>query len=248
MNHPGGCLIVIPARYGSTRLPAKPLLKETGKFLIQHVCERAQAVRSASAVLVATDDDRIAQAVRSFGGMAVMTSAACATGTDRVAEAVRGRSEGIVVNIQGDEPEIDPAAVEALADRLLQDPDVPMATAVTSLTDSEDLARPQVVKVVVDARGRALYFSRALIPHIRDSADLSGARRLRHIGIYAYRREFLESFVRLPEGRLERLERLEQLRALEAGYPIQTVEVTYNGVSIDTPEDYARFAARQRRK
>ncbi len=246
MNPPDGpgCVIVIPARYGSTRLPGKPLLKETGKYLIQHVHERAAAVRGAAAVIVATDDDRIARAVRGFGGTAVMTSAGCLTGTDRVAEAVRGRTEPYVINIQGDEPEIPAAVIEAVLAALVANPDVPMATAVAPLVDSADLARPQVVKVVTDARGRALYFSRAAIPHVREAADAAGAGYLRHIGIYGFRREFLGTFVRLPEGRLERLERLEQLRVLEAGYPIQAAKVEYAGVNIDTPEDYARFVAR----
>lgn len=240
-----GCVIVIPARYGSTRLPGKPLLAETGKCLIQHVHERALAVTGVASVIVATDDARIADVVRGFGGTVVMTRADCPTGTDRVAEAVRGRTEPFVINIQGDEPEIPPAAIEEVLAALVRNPDVPMATAVAPLADPADLARPQVVKVVTDARGRALYFSRAAIPHVRDPFDSSrpGTPYLRHIGIYGFRREFLGTFVRLPEGRLERLERLEQLRAIEAGYPIQTATVEYTGVSIDTPEDYARFVA-----
>lgn len=240
-----GCVIVIPARYGSTRLPAKPLLKETGKYLIQHVYERAARARRATAVLVATDDARIAEAVRGFGGTAVMTSPSCLTGSDRVAEAVRGRAEPLVVNIQGDEPEMDAEVIDAVVEALAADPEAPMATAVAPLTDPEDLARPQVVKAVLDARGRAIYFSRAPIPHVRDAADAKGlSPHLRHVGIYGYRREFLETFVRLPEGRLERLERLEQLRAVEAGYLIRAAVVKYSGVNIDTPEDYARFVAR----
>lgn len=242
-----GCVIVIPARYGSTRLPAKPLLKETGKFLIQHVYERAARARRATAVLVATDDARIAEAVLGFGGVAVMTSPSCPTGTDRVAEAVRGRAEPLVVNIQGDEPEMDAGVIDAVVEALAADPEAPMATAVAPLADPEDLARPQVVKVVLDARERAIYFSRAPIPHVRDAADAKGPLpHLRHVGIYGYRREFLETFVKLPEGRLERLEKLEQLRAVEAGYPIRAAVVKYAGVNIDTPEDYARFVARCR--
>lgn len=247
------CLIVIPARYGSSRLPGKPLLKESGRYLVQHVYEKACAVRGASAVVVATDDARIREAVEGFGGTCVMTSPDCTTGTDRVREAARGRPEDVVVNLQGDEPEMSPAVVEAVVAALNDNPDVPMATAVAPLRDPSDLARPQVVKVVRDARGRALYFSRAPIPHARDAAaggpavSAAGAPAYwRHVGLYAYRRPFLDVFAGLPEGRLERLEKLEQLRALEAGYPIQTAEVTYEGINVDTPEDYARFLARRR--
>lgn len=241
----GECLIVIPVRYGSTRLPGKPLLKDSGKYLVQHVYERARRVKGAAAVLVATDDARIAAAVRSFGGEAVMTSASCATGTDRVAEAASSRKEPIVVNLQGDEPEIEPAVVEAVAGALKDDPGAPMATAVADLDDPADLERPQVVKVVLDARGRALYFSRAPIPFPRDAGTRPGY--LRHVGIYAFRRAFLADFVKLPRGRLERIEQLEQLRALEAGFPIRAARVSYRGVNVDTPEDYSRFLARAQR-
>jgi len=197
-------------------------------------------------VLVATDDEEIAAAVRGFGGTAVMTSPACESGTDRVAEAVRGRSEDLVVNVQADEPEFEVADVEALVAAMAAEPSLPMGT-LAAVAEPEERDRPSVVKVVVDRAGDALYFSRARIPHLRDPA--AGAAEdvapvLRHVGIYAYRREALLAFAALAPTPLERTEKLEQLRALEHGWRIRVVRGRRAPPGIDTPEDYEAFVAR----
>ncbi len=252
----GGVLVVIPARLGATRLPGKPLLRATGRFLIQHVHDRAREIASATAVLVATDSDEIAAAVRSFGGDAVLTSPACATGTDRVAEAAAGRSEDVVVNLQGDEPEFVPADVDALVAAMLADPSLPMGT-IAAPARADDFVRPSVVKVVRDRAGRALYFSRAPIPFVRDQTDHSDAVRgggdaaattraapLRHVGIYAFRRWALAEFAALPSTPLEQAEKLEQLRALENGWAIHVVVGRRAPPGIDTKDDYEAFRRR----
>lgn len=241
-----GVLVVLPARYASTRLPGKPLLRETGKFLVQHAWERARSLATATAVVVATDDERIAAAVRSFGGEVAMTSPACATGSDRVAEVARGRSEELVVNLQADEPEFDPGDVDALVRAMREDPSLPLGT-LAAVADPGERARPSVVKVVCDRRGRALYFSRAEIPHHRDAAgpgEPEEAPTLRHVGIYVYRREALLEFTRLPQTPLEKAEKLEQLRALEHGWPIRVLVGKRAPAGIDTPADYAEFVRR----
>lgn len=244
---PGGVAVVIPARRASTRLPGKPLLRRTGKYLVEHTYERALGIASADVVLVATDDEEVAAAVRSFGGTAVMTSPACESGTDRVAEAVRGRGEDLVVNVQGDEPEFDVADVDALVAAMAAEPSLPMGT-LAAVAEPEERDRPSVVKVVVDRAGDALYFSRARIPHVRDAADADSADAvapvLRHVGIYAYRREALLAFAALAPTPLERTERLEQLRALEHGWRIRVVRGRRAPPGIDTPEDYEAFVAR----
>ncbi len=228
------------------RLPGKPLLARTGKPLVVHTLEAARAARRVSRVVVATDDERIAAAVRAAGGEAVMTSPDCASGTDRVAEAAaRLPGEDVVVNVQGDEPEIEPAALDALIEALEADPRVEMGTLAAPLGDPEEAARPSVVKVVMDGRGDALYFSRAPIPHRRDPAG--PAATLRHVGVYAYRRAFLARFAALPPTPLERTESLEQLRALEHGHRIRVVRVARAPAGIDTPEDYEAFVRRRRR-
>ncbi len=236
-------IAIIPARYASTRLPGKPLLAETGKPLIQHVVEAVQNASALGRIVVATDDARIADAVAAFGGEAVMTSADCRTGTDRLAEAAGTlglADDAIVVNVQGDEPDIPPACLDALV-ALLVDTDAPMATLCTPLP-AEKAADPNKVKVVRAGNGLALYFSRSLIPHDRDATG--EASHFLHLGVYAYRAGFLKHFAGLPSTPAESVEKLEQLRALEHGFPIAVAEVDYDGVGIDTPEDYAQFVAR----
>ena len=237
-----GVLVVLPARFASTRLPGKPLLAETGKYLVQHAWEQATRIASATAVVVATDDERIASAVRGFGGEAVMTSPACATGSDRVAEVAAARGEELVVNLQGDEPEFEPGDVDRLVGAMREDPSLPLGTLAAVALPAER-ERPSVVKVVTDRRGRALYFSRAAIPHHRDAGH-DAAPTLRHVGIYAFRREALLSFTRLPQTPLELAESLEQLRALEHGWAIRVIVSRRAPPGIDTREDYDEFVRR----
>ena len=233
--------VIIPARYGASRFPGKPLADLAGKPLIAHVVERALRARGVADVAVATDDERIAAAVRAAGARAVMTGEA-ATGTDRVAQAARTLSPApeIVVNLQGDEPLIEPEAIEALLVAMAADPSVELATLARPLDEGE-LERTQVVKVVTDAKGDALYFSRAPIPHRRAGGPSPLARA--HVGIYAFARQFLDLFAALPPGRLEQEESLEQLRALEHGHRIRVVPTAYRGFGIDTPEDLERARA-----
>lgn len=226
--------VVIPARYGATRLPGKPLAEIDGRPMIWYVWDKARRAETPSRVVVATDDARIAAAVRGFGGEAVMTSPDCASGTDRVAEAARAMEEEVIVNLQGDEPMMHPSVIDAVAAPLASDPGLLMSTAALPQDDPEEYGRPSVVKVVVDGRGDALYFSRSPIPHYRDA----GAGRYRkHLGIYGYRREFLFRVAALAPSRLEEAERLEQLRVLENGYRIRVVDVAHDSVGVDTPED-----------
>ena len=227
-------VVVIPSRYGATRLPGKPLAVIGGKPMIWHVWDKAMRAKTPTKVVVATDDERIASVVRGFGGIAVMTSPDCASGTDRVAEAARGMEEEIFINLQGDEPLMDPSVIDAVAAPLLSDPDVLMSTAALPEDNPVEFTRPSVVKVVTDDKGDALYFSRAPIPHYRDTG--TGPYR-KHLGIYGYRRDFLFRVARLLPSRLEEAERLEQLRVLQAGYRIRVVDVTYDSVGVDTPED-----------
>jgi 3-deoxy-manno-octulosonate cytidylyltransferase (CMP-KDO synthetase) len=231
---------IIPARYGSTRLPGKPLVPLAGKPLVQHVWERARRARRLAGLVVATDDQRIANVVAGFGGNAVMTSSGHASGTDRLAEVARSRSAALYVNIQGDEPLLDPADVDTLVDGLALDPSVPMGTLAVPLADPREAEDPNVVKVVCDASGRALYFSRARIPHPRHrEADRPDAAWRKHIGIYAYRRELLLEFASWPPTPLERMEGLEQLRALERGCAIRVFPARGRYHGVDTPEDVA---------
>jgi len=252
-KHGLAIVAIIPARFGSTRLPGKPLSDIHGKPMIQHVHERVLRARGLDRVLVATDDERIAAAVRGFGGEAVMTSTAHATGTDRLAEAVLRTDAAIVVNVQGDEPMVDPEGIEAALRPLRDDADLPMSTLSLPLTDVEEMLSPAVVKVVADARGNALYFSRSAIPHVRQAtSDPRGAaadavrRRLarKHVGLYVYRREALLRLASLPPAPLEEAEGLEQLRALFHGMAIRVVPVEgESGVAVDTPQDLERVRA-----
>ncbi len=243
-----GCYVVIPARLGSTRLPHKMMLRETGMTLIEHTYRAACEAKLPTEVIVATDHRMIADEVRAFGGRAVMTDPHCNSGTDRVAEVVRGLPNAkLVVNLQGDEPEINPCAVDEVIKLLAADPTLPMATLATPLTDEAAIGDPGCVKVVCDEQGNALYFSRSRIPFIRDPKSLPmdiGSLCHQHLGIYAYRREFLLEMASWQPSRLERLEMLEQLRVLERARTIRVGIIAKGSRGIDTPEDYAGFVAR----
>jgi 3-deoxy-manno-octulosonate cytidylyltransferase (CMP-KDO synthetase) len=235
----------IPARYGSTRFPAKVLAKDTGKFLIQHTYERACQAKLIEKVLIATDDKRVFEAVQSFGADVIMTSSEHASGTDRIAEAVADIDADIVVNLQGDEPEIEPKNIDYVAELLLKNPGYPMATLGAEFKTSEQVADPNIVKVVLNSKGSAIYFSRSPIPYDRDKGGIGDiGQYLRHLGIYAYRKDFLLKITTLTQTPLEKTEKLEQLRALENGYQILVGKVEHTCDGIDTPEQYAAFVAR----
>ncbi len=237
---------VIPARFGSTRLPGKPLLSETGLPLIQHVVEAARKAQRLTRIIVATDDERIARAVLSFGGDVVMTRPDHPTGTDRVAEVVAGLDHvDLVVNLQGDEPEISGHAIDSLVALMDRDQEAPMGTLATPIRDERTYRDPSCVKVVLNGQHRALYFSRAPIPHHRDGAPVP-PQALLHLGLYAYRPNFLMGLAQLEPTALERCEKLEQLRVLEHGHPIAVQVVSEVSVGIDTPDDYRRFVDRWR--
>ena len=242
---------IIPARYASTRFPGKPLARQTGKYLIQHVYERVTAARLVRRCIVATDDPRIAAAVREFGGEAVLTRPDHPSGTDRIAEVVRGlpgTPNDIILNVQGDEPEIEPAYLDQLVERLSREPpDCPIATLACPFPAEADPRDPNCVKVVTNSAGRALYFSRSLIPYPRDGGGAGTPQRcLLHLGVYAYRRSFLLEFAASKPGVLEQIEKLEQLRVLERGFALAVEIVKHASVGVDTAQDYARFVARCR--
>lgn len=229
---------IIPARYASTRFPAKALAKLGGKPIIQHVYERVAGSKLFNEVIVATDSKEIMQAVNAFGGKAMMTSDKHRSGSDRIAEVAKKLKDvELVCNIQGDEPLIDTEALQQLLE-VFYDPFVDMASLMTPIKDPEMLGNPNIVKVVTDVHGDALYFSRSCIPHDRDHDQK--VVYFRHIGVYAYRFDVLQEFVELEEGKLEQIEKLEQLRALENGIPIRMLVTDYQGIGIDTPEDLAR--------
>jgi 3-deoxy-manno-octulosonate cytidylyltransferase (CMP-KDO synthetase) len=242
---------VIPARLASTRLPRKLLLAETGKTILQHTWENARRAKSLSEVLIAADGPEIAAVARSFGARCVLTGEH-PSGTDRIAEVARKHlpDAGLLVNIQGDEPELDPAQIDLLV-RTLAESGAEMATLGTPIRSRAELESPSCVKIALGGDGRALYFSRSPVPFVRDAnADdlLAGDTPwLLHLGVYAYRRDFLLRLTELPPSRLEMLEKLEQLRALEAGASIKVAVVEHRAVGIDTPDDYTRFVARNRR-
>jgi 3-deoxy-manno-octulosonate cytidylyltransferase (CMP-KDO synthetase) len=233
-------VVVIPARYGSTRLPGKPLVSIAGKPMIQHVFERAKLAQCVNQVIVATDDERIVKAVEAFGGEARMTRSDHRTGTERVAEVAAHVEGDVFVNVQGDEPLLDPAAVNAAVTSLLEDPPASIATVATPIKTPADIMDPNVVKTVLDFEGNAIYFSRAPIPWVRDTASKVLARHLKHLGLYVFDREALLEYPTLPPGELERIEQLEQLRWLENGWKIRVAEVEHDAVSVDVPEDVAR--------
>ena len=233
-------VVVIPARYGSTRLPGKPLVSLNGQPMIQRVYARAKLARRVDRVIVATDDDRIVQAVTSFGGEARLTRADHRTGTERVAEVAAHVEGEIFVNVQGDEPLLDPAAVDTAVGALLEEPEAAVATVATPIKIPGDIMDPNVVKVVLDFDDNALYFSRAPIPWVRDTGGSIQVRHLKHLGLYVFQREALLEYPTLPQGELERIEQLEQLRWMENGTKIRVAEVQHDAVSVDVPEDVAR--------
>lgn len=243
--------VVIPARFASTRLPRKMLLRETGKTLLQHTYEAACAARQPTGVLVATDHTEIAAEVERFQGDFVMTSVDCKSGTDRVAEVARKMPRAdILVNVQGDEPEMSPESIDRVIELLEQNPSAGMATLATPLRSPEQLNNPACVKVVFDHHGRAMYFSRSPIPFMRDPDESLPFNQpptsFQHLGIYAYRRATLLEVAALPPSSLEQTEKLEQLRTLQHGGTILVAVVQHSAAGIDTPADYAAFVARRR--
>ncbi len=273
-------VVCIPARYDSTRFPGKVLAKETGKYLVQHTYEQACKARLPERVIIAADDDRIVTAAQTFDAECVLTRIDHQSGTDRIAEAVADVDADIVINVQGDEPNIDPAHIDQLAEMLIDDPDAPMATLATRLSGPEQVADPNIVKAIISSgvrrdasgddkgvdsclrrndkspyaihntqheTGRAIYFSRCPIPYDRSNAGIGPADQyLRHIGIYAYRKDFLLKLTSLTQTPLEKLEKLEQLRVIENGYAIGVGIVDDTSEGIDTPEQYAAFVDRHR--
>ena len=242
----GRVIGVIPARWGSTRFPGKSLAPVGGKPLLAWVVARTKQAQRLDEVLVATDDERIAAAARSFGVRVAMTRADHPSGTDRIAEAIRGLPADVVVNIQGDEPLIDPALIDRVAATLAENENWDMATAAAPIRSAEELHNPDVVKVVRDREGRALYFSRSVIPQVRGAPAGYGpvaGQHFRHIGLYGYRRTFLERLVREPPCALENLEKLEQLRALALGCRMAVLDCEAFGIGVDSPADVPQAEA-----
>ena len=240
---PHRILGVIPARYASSRFPGKALVSIAGKTMLQHVWERANEARYLTSIVIATDDERIRDAARSFGARVVMTREDHLSGTDRVAEVASAHDANWIVNIQGDEPTLDPSAIDATILGMLDQEEAhlaPMGTLKTPILQSEIAHDPNVVKVVTDKHGNAIYFSRSPIPYVRQSGD--STPYYKHIGLYIYERDFLLAYSDLPIGPLEKAERLEQLRALENGFKIRVVETGYDSLGVDTPEDWRQVA------
>jgi 3-deoxy-manno-octulosonate cytidylyltransferase (CMP-KDO synthetase) len=238
-------IVVIPARYGSSRFAGKVLARETGKYLVQHTYERSLCAKSVDQALIATDDQRVMDACAEFGGACVMTSVAHQSGTDRIAEAVAGMDADIIINLQADEPEIDPNYIDQVVGLLVDNSDAPMATLVAPFETADDVANPNIVKCITDTTGRAIYFSRSAIPYDRNAGGVGDVGHYkRHLGIYAYRKDFLMKYTSLKPSFLEQREKLEQLRAIENGYTILTgmVEKAWDGV--DTKEQYQAFVQR----
>jgi 3-deoxy-manno-octulosonate cytidylyltransferase (CMP-KDO synthetase) len=236
---------IIPARFSSTRFAGKVLAKDTGKFLIQHTYERACLAKLPEKVIIAADDEKVAAAAESFGAECILTSPDHQSGTDRIAEAVADMDVEIIVNLQGDEPEIDPANIDYLAKMLMENPDCPMATLAAEFQTAKQVSDPNIVKAIVGCNNQAIYFSRWPIPYDRENAGVGDVTQyLRHIGIYAYRKKFLLEITALPQTPLEKTEKLEQLRAIENGYSILVGKVKHTCDGIDTPEQYAEFVKR----
>jgi 3-deoxy-manno-octulosonate cytidylyltransferase (CMP-KDO synthetase) len=233
-------VIIIPARFGAARLPGKPLVSLAGKPMIQRVYERAMMAARASRVIVATDDERIVKAVESFGGVARMTRVDHRTGTERVAEVAAHEKGNVFVNVQGDEPLLDPSAVDTAVNALLEEPEAAISTVATPIKTPADIMDPNVVKTVLDFDNNGIYFSRAPIPWVRDTSSKIQVRHLKHLGLYVFQRDALLEYPTLPQGELERIEQLEQLRWLENGWKIRVAEVEHDAVSVDVPEDVAR--------
>jgi len=248
-------LACIPARYGSTRFPAKVLAKDTGKFLIQHTYEQACLAKLPDKVIIAADDERIAAAAKSFGAECILTSPEHKSGTDRIAEAVAVIDVDIVVNLQADEPEIDPENIDYVAQLLiktknskLKTQNCCMATLAADFQNKDQIADPNIVKVITDSGGRAIYFSRAPIPYDRGKSGVGEVQYyLRHVGIYAYKKDFLLKITALPQTKLEKIEKLEQLRVIELGFPVLVGRVEHTCNGIDTPEQYAEFVRRYKK-
>jgi len=254
----------IPARYASTRFAGKVLAKDTGKFLIQHTYEQACLAKLPEKVIIAADDQRVAAAADTFGAECILTSPEHNSGTDRIAEAVADMDVDIVVNLQADEPEIDPDNIDYLARLLIENSDYPMATLAADFQNAEQIADPNIVKVIISRClsdtghepqatsheiGRAIYFSRAPIPYNREKSGVGSLHQyLRHIGIYAFRKKFLLKITTLPQTPLEKIEKLEQLRAIENGFDILVGKVKHTCDGIDTPQQYAEFVKRYKRQ
>jgi 3-deoxy-manno-octulosonate cytidylyltransferase (CMP-KDO synthetase) len=238
-NVPSRVLGVIPARFASSRFPGKSLARIAGKSMLQHVWERASMARYLTSIVIATDDERIADEARSFRAMVRMTRPDHASGTDRVAEVASSDRAEYIVNIQGDEPLIDPNAIDAAILSLLPEPEIPMGTLKKRIEHPGEITNPNVVKVVTDHLGNAIYFSRSPIPYVRDQQQ---AVYFKHIGLYVYQRSFLLAYSDLSVGPLEQCERLEQLRAMENGYKIRVVETEYDSLGVDTPEDLEKVS------
>jgi len=237
---PRKILGVIPARFSSTRFPGKVLALIAGKTMLQHVYERAALSTYLSSILIATDDERVYSAAKNFGARVRMTRSDHLSGTDRVAEAASAVDAEIVVNIQGDEPLIDPAAIDAAILPMVHEPELVMGTLKKRIEDAREITDPNVVKVVTDRAGDAIYFSRCAIPFEREKS--ANTPYFKHIGLYVYQRDFLLAYSALPVGPLETAERLEQLRALENGFRIRVVETEYESLGVDTPEDLERVS------
>ncbi len=228
---------VIPARFESSRFPGKVLAELLGRPLIQYAYEEALKAGSLEDLVVAADEERILKAVENFGGRAVLTAKEHKSGTERLSEVVNPIDTQIVVNIQADEPLIHFSMIDELVNCLLEDPDIPMASLIHKIEDERDLKDPNVVKVVKDRNNFALYFSRFPVPHTNQQLPISNYQFYKHLGLYAYTKDFLFTFTNLPEGELEKAERLEQLRALEHGYKIKLIETSFDTIGVDTPED-----------
>ena len=230
---------VIPARYGSTRFPGKPLANILGKPMIQHVWERASRAKTLEKVIIATDDERILKKAKEFGAEAVLTSPSLSSGTERVAEAAKDLEVDIVANVQGDEPLIEPQAIDEAIKSLINNPKIPMATLAYRMIKKKEIEDPNVVKVVFDKDNFALYFSRSPIPFSKEYRSPF----YKHLGLYIYRKEFLLKLAKMDPSSLEKIEGLEQLRVLENDYRIKVVETEYDSVGVDTPEDLERVKA-----
>ena len=240
---PAKVVAIIPARYHSNRFEGKPLALIAGKSMIQHVVERAWQAKLLSRVVVATDDERIAEVVTGFGGEVVMTRSDHVSGTDRLAEAaelLHIEEHSVVVNIQGDQPLFPPEIIEQVASPLLEDPALPMSTLIYKIVRPEEITDPNHVKTVFDCDKNALYFSRSSVPFQRNPEEKVQPTYYKHLGFYAYRKGFLLTFVALPEGEWERFEKLEQLRALEYGYRVRVVLTGHDSIEVDTPKDAQR--------
>jgi 3-deoxy-manno-octulosonate cytidylyltransferase (CMP-KDO synthetase) len=233
-------VVVIPSRYAATRLPGKPLVNLAGKPMVQRVYEQAKLAQTVHRVLVATDDQRIVDAVLAFGGEARMTRSDHRTGTERIAEVAAHEPGDVFVNVQGDEPLIDPVAIDTAVAALLEDPPAQIATVATPIRHVPDIMDPNVVKTVLDFDSNALYFSRAPVPWVRDTQQKVHVKYWKHLGLYVFQRDALLEYPTLPQGELEKIEQLEQLRWLENGWKIRVAEVEHDPVSVDVPEDVTR--------